>query len=83
MTKLSNLEKRKMIIDYFLSHQNVWLSRKEMSKELGFPVRQDLYKYVDRKILLVEDEELEGKDAVMCMGENHALPMDEEVFYSR
>lgn len=52
-----------------------------MSQKLGFPVRKDIYKYVDRRILLVEDEELEGEDAVICLGENHALPMDEEFSY--
>lgn len=78
---LSRDEKRKIIINYFLTHQGVWLSRKEMSQKLGFPVRKDIYKYVDRRILLVEDEELEGEDAVMCLGENHALPMDEEFSY--
>lgn len=78
---LSRDEKREIIINYFLTHQGVWLSRKEMSQELGFSVRKDIYKYVDRRILLVEDEELEGEDAVMCLGENHALPMDEEFSY--
>lgn len=81
--KLSNEEKRKTIINYFLNHQGVWIDRKEMSKELGFSVQKALYKYVDRQILLVEDEELEGEDFVMCLGENHALPMDEEFEYTK
>jgi hypothetical protein len=80
---LSNDEKREIILNYFLNHQRIWLSRKEMSKELGFPVRKDIYKYVDRRVLLVEDEELEGEDAVMCLGENHALPMDEEFSFTK
>ena len=81
--KLSNEEKRKLIVNYFLNHQGVWIDRKEMSKELGFSVRKDLYNYVDRQILLVEDEELEGEDFVMCLGENNAPPMDEDFSFTK